>query len=387
MEIPPKIRYAAQRLKEGHRVNRITVRDFLGHFGAERRGAAKIEAIRDVLDSLGLRTEPDFESAWIDGPIWLLLKQDINPRDAGPASAGGLHGDQACAKPDESEPEEMVLDSTPSSVEQAVEQSESALTSTLPDPPEANEDAEISDPTFRIGSLPAANKTLIAVNQDDDITRAVTLMLQYDFSQLPVMQGERELKGVVSWKSIGSRLSIATKRQRVADYQEDARIVDASRTLFDSIPIIVEQGYVLVRQRDRRITGIVTASDLSIQFRTLTEPFLLLREIELQVRRLIQGKITPDDFAFLGNPAPANRKPQNITDLTFGDYVRLFQSPLVWEKLNLNIDAAALTKLLDDVRRIRNDVMHFDPDPMTDHELGTLKRTVRFLQDLFELLS
>ena len=48
MDIPDKIRYAAQRLKKGHRVNRITVRDFLGHFGAERRGAAKVEQIKAI---------------------------------------------------------------------------------------------------------------------------------------------------------------------------------------------------------------------------------------------------------------------------------------------------------------------------------------------------
>jgi hypothetical protein len=69
MEIPPKIQHAAQRLKEGHKVNRITVRDFLRHFGAERRGAVKVEAIRGIPDSLDLQTEPDFETIWIDEPI------------------------------------------------------------------------------------------------------------------------------------------------------------------------------------------------------------------------------------------------------------------------------------------------------------------------------
>jgi predicted transcriptional regulator len=88
-------------------------------------------------------------------------------------------------------------------------------------------------------------------------------MMQYEFSQLPVMQGDREVKGVVTWKSIGLRKALGSKCERVGDCQEDARIVDANRTLFDSIPIIIEHGYVLVRQRDRRITGIVTASDLS----------------------------------------------------------------------------------------------------------------------------
>jgi len=79
MDVPAKIEFAAQRLKAGHRVNRITVRDFLRHFGAERRGAAKVAAIRRILDSLDIKTEPDFETAWIDGPIWLQLRQGVQP--------------------------------------------------------------------------------------------------------------------------------------------------------------------------------------------------------------------------------------------------------------------------------------------------------------------
>jgi len=62
----------------------------------------------------------------------------------------------------------------------------------------------------------------------------------------------------------------------------------------------VEFGYVLVRdQRDRRITGIVTASDLSLQFQALAEPFLLLREIELHVRQLLGDKLGTEDFELL----------------------------------------------------------------------------------------
>jgi hypothetical protein len=211
-------------------------------------------------------------------------------------------------------------------------------------------------------------------------------MLQYDFSQLPVMQGEREVKGMVTWKSIGLRKALGSKCERVADCREDARIVDSNRTLFDAIPTIVGYGYVLVRQRDRRISGIVTASDLSLQFQALAEPFLLLREIELHVRRLIRGKVLKEDFALLDERTAISRQPQDIADLTFGEYVRLLQHPDIWGKLNLRVDGAVLTSLLEDVRKVRNYVMHFDPDPMTNDELNTLKRTVRLMQELFELV-
>ena len=381
MDIPERIVVAAARLKEGRRSNRITVRDFLRHFGAERRGSAKVQGIRAILNSLELETEPDFETAWIDGPIWLRLKQGVEAKPE--------QGQAFEPLPTGFEEEPIVLEGSPSAVEDAEEQAASAPTSLEPEAQSEIGNAvvvKIEDPTFRIGLLPAANKRLVVVNQNDLVSTAVTLLLKNKFSQLPVMQGEREVSGVVTWKSIGSRLALECKCLTVADCKEDARVVDSNRTLFDAIPTIVEYGYVLVRdQRDRKITGIVTASDLSLQFQALSEPFLLLREIELHVRQILVERVTDEDFDLLEAGSPSARKPKDIADLTFGQYVRLIQHPQVWSKLNLKIDAQVLTKLLEEVRIIRNDVMHFDPDPMTGDELGTLKRTVEFMQELYQL--
>jgi CBS domain-containing protein len=256
MEVPYKIQYAAERLRNGHRVNRITVRDFLSHFGAERRGALKVEAIQNILDSLGLETEPNFQSAWIDEPIWLLLKANSGrplPTHTPDDDLGNI------------EAEEIVLEGTPSAVIDALEQAKAAPTSEEPNVQIPAGEGESYDPTFRIGSLPAANKNPLGVDQDDTVAKAVTIMLQHDFSQLPVMQGEREVRGVVTWKSICSRLTLTSAgSQLVRDYREDVKIVEANRTLFDVIPLIAEAGYVLVRHSDRKIKGPVTASDLSL---------------------------------------------------------------------------------------------------------------------------
>lgn len=79
-------------------------------------------------------------------------------------------------------------------------------------------------------------------------------------------------------------------------------------------------------------------------------------------------------------------KPNSISDLSFGGYIRLVQRPQVWQRLALNIDQASLTKQLEDVRQIRNDVMHFDPDPMTAKQLDVLQNASKFMQQLYDLL-
>ena len=113
---------------------------------------------------------------------------------------------------------------------------------------------------------------------------------------------------------------------------------------------------------------------------------MLLREIELHIRQLLQDKVSTADLDSLADSDNSAPKPKSISDLSFGGYIRLLQRPEVWTKVSLNIDQASLTAQLEDVRQIRNDVMHFDPDPMTSKQLEALKGAAKFMQQLYELL-
>lgn len=385
MWIPKEIGRMATRLKERHRVNRITVRELLRMFKAERRGLNKVHDIRTALDSLGLVTDPDFESVWIDKKIRIRLKDASNL-----VAAVAPAGDAEIIQEDELDEEQSLSDAEQDETDSQHPGSEEGAQPTIVVASEGVVEtvlSEPSDPTFRIGSLPAANKALTTVGQDDPLKKAVTMMLQFDYSQLPIMHGEREVKGMISWKSIASRYAIGGECCKVQNCREDAQVVDGNGTLFDAIPTIVKHGYVLVRNpQDRKITGIVTASDLSLQFQQLAEPFLLLREIELHIRQLLQDNVLPEDLYWLGSADTTAPKPNSISDLSFGGYVRLVQRPQVWQRLALNIDQASLTKQLEDVRQIRNDVMHFDPDPLTPKQLDVLKNAAKFMQQLYELL-
>lgn len=379
--VPRTLQIAATRLKAGESGERLTVREFLAHFGVERRGALKVEAIRQSLDRLGVETEPDFEDVWIDAPIQLKLK---NPNPLATYSTESPHtttqessaGNQGVAK----------CDATP---EHATDSQVDGLTRPQSNESDAEEtavQAVAEDPTYRIGSLPAANKALVTVRQGEPLNKAVTLMLQHDFSQIPIMQGERQVKGVVTWKSIALKKALGYKCDLVEQCKEEPRVVDSNRTLFDAIPLIVEYGYVLVRdQRDQRITGLVAASDLSLQFQALAEPFLLLREVELHIRQLLEQKVDLSDLATLTDTSIARDPIQSVSDLSFGQYVRLFQSPAIWERLDIRIDRVVFCELLESIRIIRNDVMHFDPDPMTFDDLSTLKRAGHLMRSLYEL--
>ena len=120
-----------------------------------------------------------------------------------------------------------------------------------------------ADPTFRVSKLAAANRTPVSVQPDSTITEAVTLMMANDFSQIRVLAAGRDVKGVVSWRSIGSRLALGQRPVAARDAIEEwPAEVSADASLFAAIPVIVEHQYVLVRGSDHRIIGIVTTSDL-----------------------------------------------------------------------------------------------------------------------------
>ena len=317
-----------QDLESGKKVERVTVRDFLWWFSAQRRGLIVISMIRFSLESNGLLTEPDFEGAYIDELITFVRKP-------------------TAVTPTEEVPERETL-----------------------------------DPTYRIGKLASANRKPMSVTPESSVEIAVTLMLANDFSQLPVMNGEREVKGIVSWTSLGSRLALGKKCDSVRECMEPHQEISADTSLFSAIDTIVANQYVLIRNSRSEITGIVTTSDLSIQFLQLGEPFLLIGEIENYVRRMLNGNFSVEELGDSIDPSDSHRSVERVSDLTFGEYRRLLEKPSNWEKLSLAIDRKEFIGRLEEVRRIRNDVMHFDPDGIPETDLEVLRKFVTFLRRL-----
>ncbi len=332
--VPDELKKVAEELSEGHAPGPYTTRDLLRWFGAERRGHVIVQMIRRALTELSLRTDPDFYSAYIDARLEFRVADGESTDDV-------------------PEVEEPTVD---------------ALVSTA-----------VGDPTYRIGKLVSANTRPTCVNPNATIEEAVTQMLLHDFSQIPVMQGERSLKGAVSWQSIGSTLALGRTCATVQDCLEEAPVISSDTSLFAAIPRIVEHSYVLVRDKQHSIVGIVTTTDLSLQFRQLAEPFLLLGEIENHLRRLSDGKFSAAEIASVRDPNDPNRNVVDLSDLTFGEHVRLLEKPDRWVATGLRIDRTTFVNQLDRVRRIRNNVMHFDPDGTAPEDLTELRNFVRLL--------
>lgn len=203
-----------------------------------------------------------------------------------------------------------------------------------------------------------------------------------DFSQVPVMTSQRDVKGIVTWKTIGTRLALKKSIATANDCMEDAKVLIATEPLFSAISTIAAHDYILVQALDKTICGIVTASDLNEQFRLLAEPFLLVGEIENGVRRLLHGKFTLQELTSAKVSGDDGRQIDTPADLTFGEYIRLIENEGNWRKLKIEIDRVTFIAQLNRVREIRNDVMHFDPDGLDDNDLTFLREFAQFLKRL-----
>ena len=344
----PEFEEVKKDVAEGREPSR-SVRELLRWFGARRRRAGVVERIEAELEGAGLSTDPHFTTTWIDAPVTFRKCE---------AAAPALKAVPAVE---------------PEAAGEAVEGARAS---------------DLADIRHLVRMLDAANREVISVNPQDPIERAVTLMLAYDFSQLAVMTGPHNLRGAISWKSIGSRLSQRNELNQVRDAMEQATVVSDADSLFEVTQIIIQCGYVFVRSSsDRRIKGIVTATDLSEQFQGLSEPFLLLERIENQIRRLIQDVFDVETLRAACDDNDPERKAgvTRASQLTFGEYQRIFEREENWSQLGFVACRKTFCKELDEVRKLRNEIMHFHPDVIEDGDFEQLRRFSRLLDQLDQL--
>lgn len=100
---------------------------------------------------------------------------------------------------------------------------------------------------------------------------------------------------------------------------------------------------------------------------------------------MIGPRFGVDELNAVRNPSDVARPIDGVDDLTFAEYIRLLQKAERWEKLAIAIDRNIFCKDLEEVREIRNDVTHFDPDGITPEQLHKL-RDFRLLLRQIELI-
>ncbi|WP_148085663.1 CBS domain-containing protein [Amycolatopsis thermoflava] len=311
---------------------RLTIRELLSHWDAVRRTPAVVSQIERDLQEKGLTTRPPFTEGWIDTVVDIV-------------AVGEEPGDGART-------------------------TEPALAYHTEDV------SEFPAITLRLGVLASANSGVASVRPDDDLIVAETMMIDGNYSQLAVIDETGKLHGAISWESMG-QARISRTVTTIADALVSARSVDHNEDLLGQIEEIYRSGYVFVIGNDRKVTGIVTAADLSLQFGDQVRPFALVEEAERRLRRRVDEVFDEDELrALVRSPRPVT----SAADMTIGNYKHLLADVERWRRLGWAIDHRLFLSRLEEIRRIRNELMHFTPDPVTQEQLNRVEGFVRLLR-------
>ncbi|MFE7809128.1 HPP family protein [Streptomyces sp. NPDC057430] len=121
-----------------------------------------------------------------------------------------------------------------------------------------------------VGRLPSARSELKTVRLTDPLSRAVELLSENAYDQLPVLDDDH-LRGSITWREIGATNRPATALVRDAAVLK-VRSVPTDEPMVDCLADVADHGCVFVVNPDGSLSGIVTGHDLAHRFEQELRP-------------------------------------------------------------------------------------------------------------------
>jgi CBS domain-containing protein len=325
--IHERLRQARSRAEE-HAPEQITVRELLAFWGAKERGD-QVSQIEADLANHGLVTSPSFRAVTLDTLVSLTTP------------------------PDEAEAEATATVGPPDA----------------DDLPVAEDDEGDDDLNVRltVGNL-SPLKGVESVGPSSTLHEAITKMVLNDYSQLAVLNGPRNLRGALTWRSIAQAMHQrpdATVADAISTHVE---VVTYDRDLFEVLPTLQQHEFVFVMDVSNAVMGIVTTADVAQRYGEMATPFFQLGELDQTLRWILKGALDISTVQPL-----CSRKIESFDDLSFGDYQRILENKDIWKRLGWPLDRQTFISRLDKIRGIRNKVMHFHPDPIPEDATKKLR--------------
>lgn len=172
-------------------------------------------------------------------------------------------------------------------------------------------------------------QVVLTAPHDAPASDAVELLINHGVAQAPVMRDGQPI-GVFSWRSFGKRVSdlrhtgIKAATLPVGDCMEPACFIDIDAYI-DTASDWSNTDYALVRENGK-LVGLLSVKDIFSRLSEFAEAFVLLYEIEHDVRNLIHALTTETDLktmiAAMGHDLNGHA-PKTLEDFTFSQYRQL----------------------------------------------------------------
>ena len=244
----------------------------------------------------------------------------------------------------------------------------------LPDSVQSSSEPQSLAELFHlVKSLLPEEQKVVAAPPEMKVADAIELMLEHNYSQLPVVAGNAVL-GVFSFRSLSAgMLEMGSPGAPLGDlpvdeFMEEFAFVHPSDSWESLLDLLDRDDGVLVGNWDH-LGGILTAMDVLEYLHGIARPFVLLAEIELSLRRIINACVSDEEWEDcvangLGGKYPSDRIPADLTEVTFNDYMQIIGCKENWSLFAVAFgqdegQRKRTISRLTQARLLRNDVFHF----------------------------
>ena len=235
--------------------------------------------------------------------------------------------------------------------------------------------------SYQVRQILEGKGSPVCVKKDDTVASALALMIEHDFSQLPITKEEQGFEfpeGMITYEGVlrgirNFRLSIDDLRVR--DVMVNAKTFTLEDDLFDILDQLKNtNGVLIVSDEIPELVGIVTSYDATEYFRNRTEDLMRVEDIEITIKELIKEAYLDETYEFdKSKLAQAitkvihrgqGEKPKTFDELTMGEYVNLLTLQDTWDFFQaiFNLPRDSVRELLSGIREIRNSLAHFRGD-------------------------
>src|SRR2546421_210148 len=178
---------------------------------------------------------------------------------------------------------------------------------------------------FTVQQLIEGHQEPITASPQDSIQKALALMTEHDFSQLPVVDENKKPLGIVTSDSILHALSnfgVSLAELRVSHTIMKVDTYSPDEDLFDLLDDLKNTYAVLIVNAEGSLIGIVTSYDTTEYFRRRAEDMMYVEDIESTLKDFIRAgfNITDD--------ADQQELTAVITEVADADLHKKFQSAL-----------------------------------------------------------
>jgi len=208
------------------------------------------------------------------------------------------------------------------------------------------------------------------VTLNSTVREALAIMRNHDYSQLPIVDEQGYIKGMISEQSIVNTYfdmngSLNLLDLKVDHCQQEALTISIKKDLFDAIKLL-ESAFAIVVEDNNKPVGIVTNFDTAYYFRDLSEDLIVVEKIESELREYIRYAFPENAVdtalhnAFKNNPRFQDSLGKSVDDLTLFEYMQVILADENWSKFEGVFEPKNMFRsYMENVRKIRNQLAHF----------------------------